>query len=149
MEEGLHNHSDRIEAIETTCTALLAENERLKNKVEDLESRSRRSNLRVLGIPEHFEGPDTVKFMTVFFFEKVLGKEFFPHPLIISRAHRVGPKPTADTENIPRSLPQLPKQTAHNKEQTRAAVLQGTQGFFFSTRMSARSSVRNKLPLKK
>lgn len=44
MEEGLNGHSDRIEAIETTCTALLTENERLKNKVEDLENRSRRSN---------------------------------------------------------------------------------------------------------
>lgn len=96
MEEGLNGHSDRIEAIETTCTALLAENERLKNKVEDLENRSRRSNLRVVGIPEHMEGPDTVKFMTEFF-EEILGKDFFPHPLIISRAHRVGPKPTADS----------------------------------------------------
>ena len=35
MEEGLNSHSDRIEAIETTCTALLAENERLKSAVMD------------------------------------------------------------------------------------------------------------------
>lgn len=113
MEEGLNSHSDRIEAIETTCTSLLAENERLKN------------NLRVVGIPQHMEGPDTVKFMTEFF-EEVLGKDFFPHPLIISRALRVGPKPSSKTaEDIPRSLPRLPKQTPHNNKETRAAVLQG------------------------
>lgn len=40
------------------------------------------------------EVPDTVKFMTEFF-EEVLGKDFFPQPLIIFCAHLVGPKPTA------------------------------------------------------
>ena len=100
-EIGLNDHSDRIEAIETTCATLLAENERLKNKVENLENRSRRPNLRVVGIPENLEGPDTIKFTTEFF-EEVLGKEFFPHPVIISCAHRVGPKLTADSGPSPK-----------------------------------------------
>lgn len=57
MEEGLNDHSDRIEAIQTTCTALVAENERLKNKVEDLE------NHRVLhdGQTLFFETPEKAR----------------------------------------------------------------------------------------
>ncbi|KAJ8333494.1 hypothetical protein SKAU_G00415020 [Synaphobranchus kaupii] len=45
MEEGLNDHSDRIVAIETACTALQTENKKLRDKVDDLENRSRRSNL--------------------------------------------------------------------------------------------------------
>lgn len=98
VEEGLSEHSDRIGAIEAICTALQADNKKLREKMDDLENRSRRCNLRVVGIPEKLEGPDPVKFMTAFF-EEVLGKDFFQRPLILSRAHRIGPRPAADSNS--------------------------------------------------
>ncbi|ROL49414.1 LINE-1 type transposase domain-containing protein 1 [Anabarilius grahami] len=75
--------------------ALRKENLFLKEKLDDLEYRSRRSNMRVVGIPEKLEGSDPIKFMTDFF-EEVLGNDFFTSPLVLSRAHRVGPNPTND-----------------------------------------------------
>ncbi len=38
--------------------ALRRENVSLKEKLDDLENRSRRSNMRVVGIPEKLEGSD-------------------------------------------------------------------------------------------
>uniref|UniRef100_A0A3P8TPZ5 Integrase catalytic domain-containing protein n=1 Tax=Amphiprion percula TaxID=161767 RepID=A0A3P8TPZ5_AMPPE len=57
------------------------------SKVEDLENRSRRNNLRFVGIPEFAESTDMVGFMTQLIY-KVLGQENFPSPLKIERAHR-------------------------------------------------------------
>lgn len=96
VEDGLNEYSDRMVNVENSMDALRKENILLKEKLDDLENRSRRSNLRVVGIPESLEGSDPVKFMTEFFTE-VLGKDFFPSPLVLSRAHRVGPIPTNST----------------------------------------------------
>lgn len=90
VEDGLNDYSDRLVNVETAMDALRRENVSLKEKLDDLENRSRRSNVRVVGIPEKMEGSDPIKFITDFF-EEVLGKDFFTSPLVISRAHRVGP----------------------------------------------------------
>jgi chromosome segregation ATPase len=45
METALSDHSDRITALEETCTRLQSENTQLMAKTEDLESRLRRNNL--------------------------------------------------------------------------------------------------------
>lgn len=105
VEDGLNDHSDRLVSAETAIAALQSENTLLKMKLDDLENRSRRSNLRVVGIPEKMEGSDPVKFITEFF-EEVLGADFFPRPLMLSRAHRIGPTPT-DVPNIKPSKPRV------------------------------------------
>ncbi|XP_062893457.1 uncharacterized protein LOC134340309 [Mobula hypostoma] len=80
VEDGLNDYSDRLVSTEATIAVLQSENAFLKGKLDDLENQSRRSNLRVVGIPENLEGSDPVKFMTEFF-DKVLGTSFFSQGL--------------------------------------------------------------------
>lgn len=59
----------------------------------DLENRSRRQNLRVVGISEDKEAGNPSRFVAEFFTE-VLGETHFESPIIIDRAHRtLAPKP--------------------------------------------------------
>lgn len=46
------DHEQRIHAVETSITELQQENKRLRAKLSDLEERSKRNNIRILGIPE-------------------------------------------------------------------------------------------------
>lgn len=57
------------------------------DKVQDLENRSRASNLRFVKIPESSEGRDTIGFMSQLI-PQLLGRENFQTPPIIERAHR-------------------------------------------------------------
>ncbi len=98
LDQHLYDYSDRIVALEQTVLKLTSSNKQLTDKVEDLESRSRRCNLRVISIPERAEGSDPVTFMSQFF-QDVLGSEIFPTPSLLDRAHRIGPASSADREN--------------------------------------------------
>ncbi|KAJ1207739.1 hypothetical protein NDU88_003129 [Pleurodeles waltl] len=62
----------------------------LQSKVTDLEDRSRRDNIRLLGIPENEEGTDVQAFLSSAI-PKLTSLAFEP-PLEFQRAHRVGPK---------------------------------------------------------
>uniref|UniRef100_A0A087YS91 L1 transposable element RRM domain-containing protein n=1 Tax=Poecilia formosa TaxID=48698 RepID=A0A087YS91_POEFO len=96
---------DRISANEDSVASLQADNtatkttiEALQLKIDDLENRSRRSNLRLIGLPEGSEGSDMCAFLEKWLPE-VLGAETFPIPLIIERAHRVGRVDAAGTRS--------------------------------------------------
>ncbi|KAJ4945496.1 hypothetical protein JOQ06_023180, partial [Pogonophryne albipinna] len=86
---------DRISTNEDDVAALLAQNTAMKTtveelvlKVDDLENRSRCSNLRLVGMPGRKEGiPD------------VLGASHFPGPLLIERAHRIGKVTEAEAQS--------------------------------------------------
>lgn len=56
MEHALTVCSDDIVEIKNTIKGLTAHVAKLENKCEDLESRTRRNNVRIVGVPE---GPDT------------------------------------------------------------------------------------------
>ncbi|KAJ1115346.1 hypothetical protein NDU88_003570 [Pleurodeles waltl] len=62
----------------------------LRSKLTDMEDRSRRDNIRVLGIPENEEGLDMQAFLTSTL-PKMISLVFDP-PLEFQRAHRIGPK---------------------------------------------------------
>ncbi|KAJ1181301.1 hypothetical protein NDU88_006509 [Pleurodeles waltl] len=62
----------------------------LRSKLTDLEDRSRRDNIRLLGIPENEEGTDIQAFLGSTL-PKLISLDFDP-PLEFQRAHRVGPK---------------------------------------------------------
>ena len=62
--------------------------EMLRNKIQDQEDRARRSNLRLIGLPEKTEGPDMCSFLENWL-PKLLGDTLTPTP-VIERAHRVG-----------------------------------------------------------
>ncbi|KAJ1210978.1 hypothetical protein NDU88_006340 [Pleurodeles waltl] len=71
----------------------------LRAKVTDLEDRSRRDNIRLIGIPERKEGSDTKAFLQS---PDLFGIEFSP-PLEFQRAHRIGP-PHKATSDKPRPI---------------------------------------------
>ncbi len=91
IETALTDSDGRLTAVEKLCNTLQAENTDLKLKLDDLENRSRRQNVRVIGIPEGLEGQNPVTFMSSMFTE-LFGEGAFERPPEIDRAHRVGQK---------------------------------------------------------
>ncbi|KAJ1163986.1 hypothetical protein NDU88_004433 [Pleurodeles waltl] len=71
----------------------------LRSKLTDMEDRSRRDNIRLLGIPENEEGADMQTFLSSML-PKLTSLDFDP-PLEFQRAHRVGPK-RSDKSSRPR-----------------------------------------------
>lgn len=61
----------------------------LQEKIDDLENRSRRCNLRFIGIPETIKGEDLSAFITNDL-TAALGLSFPQDPPLIERAHRLG-----------------------------------------------------------
>lgn len=57
-------------------------------KMDELENRSRRKNVRVLGLPERSEGNNPIEFMEGWF-RDMFGKDSFSSFFAIERAHRV------------------------------------------------------------
>lgn len=87
---------DTIARHDQVLIQLQKDNAYLKNKVDQMENQSRRSNIRVVGLKEDSEGRDPVRFFTQWIPE-VLGIINFTKPLEIERAHRTSaPKPRPD-----------------------------------------------------
>ncbi|KAJ4937147.1 hypothetical protein JOQ06_001728 [Pogonophryne albipinna] len=63
LEQAATDHNTRIDKLEATVDMLTSQVKRLDDKCEDLEGRSRRNNLRVMGIPEGLEGARTTDFV--------------------------------------------------------------------------------------
>lgn len=63
---------ERVEVLEAKCSDLTQHANQLKSKLQDLEARSRRQNIKIVGIPEDEERR----------------KEHFPHPIKVDRSHR-------------------------------------------------------------
>ncbi|KAJ4946589.1 hypothetical protein JOQ06_024253 [Pogonophryne albipinna] len=72
------------------------------SKVDDLENRSRRSNLRFIGIQESAEGSDIIGFMSRLI-PQLLGPDAFPTLPIIERAHR-SPTARQNSRASPRAI---------------------------------------------
>ncbi|KAM7398694.1 hypothetical protein PAMA_006548 [Pampus argenteus] len=85
---------ERISSTKKTGKLLEAQNKSLLDRLEDLENRSRRVNLRIINIPEGSEkGLDPVQFISDLLMES-LGPDIFTNPPEIERAHRsLAPKP--------------------------------------------------------
>ncbi len=88
--KGMGNTSsetmDRVTTLEQTQHVITKECKILQDKCLDLENRSRRQNLRLVGIKEGAEGGNMIKFLTNFF-PAVLGAANFGSPVMIDRAH--------------------------------------------------------------
>lgn len=69
--------------------------QQMQEKIDDLENRSRRSNLRFVGIPESVKGDDLIKFLAT---DLPSALELsFPDSLpLIERAHRLGGPPPSE-----------------------------------------------------
>lgn len=93
---------EKICAAESAVKALKGQNAALLDRIEDLENRSRRNNLRIINIPEGSEGVgNTVNFMTNALMEITRSNALFDSAPVLERAHRVGAKPS-DTSRPPR-----------------------------------------------
>lgn len=87
MAKSLNDALERIAELDRWNDLQSREMKRLHEKCTDLESRSRRQNLRIIRVPEGAEGASATRFMADFFTE-VLGPENFTSPVTIDRAHR-------------------------------------------------------------
>lgn len=85
---------ERLATTEATIKSLQSQNAEFLERLDDLENRSRRANLRIVNIPEGSEnGRDTVEFISELLTES-MGVDVFPKPPKLERAHRtLGPKP--------------------------------------------------------
>lgn len=99
-EKRISNVEDEHVVMGTTVSRLEKENKALMDKVVDLETRSRRNNLRLVGVPEGDEGADTCGFLENWITD-VLELNTSRSPLVIERAHRIGP--TRKPEEPPRT----------------------------------------------
>lgn len=78
----------KLTEMEATVKALQSQCGKLLDKVDDLENRSRRSNLRIINVPEGSEkGQDPAKFVSDLLM-MVTGSKVFSRPPEIERAHR-------------------------------------------------------------
>lgn len=89
VEDRLCFLEDAREKQEANPTASSAEVEILRQKIDDMENRERRNNLRFLGFAESCEGSDMVAFLKATL--PTLLNIDFPNGLEIERAHRLGP----------------------------------------------------------
>ncbi|CAL9706579.1 unnamed protein product [Knipowitschia caucasica] len=102
MGNTLSDTIDRVAALEHNQQLMTKKCKTLQEKCADFENRSRRCNLRFVGVVEDSEKGNMLTFLPVFIRE-ILGRENFDSPLVIDRAHRsLGPKP-ASTDR-PRSI---------------------------------------------
>ncbi|KAI4895056.1 hypothetical protein NFI96_004993, partial [Prochilodus magdalenae] len=97
LESTSAAHDSRLERLEQECRSLKHTNVSLLEKLDDLENRSRRCNLRIVGIPEGLELNDPIGFTTELF-KELFGPNLFQSQPIIERAHRLGRSPAAGGE---------------------------------------------------
>lgn len=102
MESRVGENFEKLIAAEKVISTLQTQNSSLLDRIEDLENRSRRSNLRIVNIPEGSENnQDPVKFISEML-KEVTGTEVFDEPPILERAHRSpGQKPTVGRKSRP------------------------------------------------
>lgn len=103
VEGRVEKAEERILNTEEVITAMLKLHAKLEDKLMDLESRSRRENIRIYGVPEGSEKDSTmISFVEVLLRQCLELNEDIPD-LHIERAHRsLGPQPPADAP--PRSI---------------------------------------------
>lgn len=93
MEEAVNEHDGKLTSLETLCSNLQDDLNEQRKKLVDLESRSIRQNVRIIGIPEGAEMGKPVEFITKLI-PALLGAVHFTNPtVVLDRAHHSpGPK---------------------------------------------------------
>lgn len=93
LDKAMSANDSRLATLEASCKELQVANTLLKAKVNDLEGRSRRLNVRIVGVKEGDEKGNPTDFVAKLLPE-LLGHENFSRPIKIDRAHRsLRPKP--------------------------------------------------------
>ncbi|KAJ8375250.1 hypothetical protein SKAU_G00058300 [Synaphobranchus kaupii] len=102
-EERISSVEDTVNSEKGKTEALVKQVALLTNKLDELENRSRRSNLRLVNLPEKVEKNDAIAFLEKWLPE-ALGPATFPTPPIIERAHRLPGRAQSNRTPPPRVL---------------------------------------------
>ncbi|KAI7800009.1 putative LINE-1 type transposase domain-containing protein 1-like [Triplophysa rosa] len=102
-EERISSVEDTVNSEKSKLAEMDKRVESLSQKLDDLENRSRRSNLRLVNLPEKVENPDAAAFLEKWLPE-TLGTAIFPAPPIIERAHRLPGRTQSNRSSLPRVL---------------------------------------------
>ncbi|KAI4832882.1 hypothetical protein KUCAC02_015823 [Chaenocephalus aceratus] len=94
-EVRISSSEDDVNSLQTKVKTLEAKNTKLENKVEDLEARSRLSNLRLVNLPEDADGGDACAFLKNWI-PDVLNLDPLRSKFILERAHRIGQRRDAN-----------------------------------------------------
>lgn len=101
LERSASDHSDRITEMQSVISTLQKQVVQLDAKCEDLEGRSRRNNIRLVGLPEGVEGSHPVDFVSQLL-QNLLHLQEKP---LLDRAHRtLRERPRKGSPPVPLSL---------------------------------------------
>lgn len=118
LESAANDHDSRLADLQAKVSTLTTLSDSLSKKCEDLESRSRWNNVRVVGLPEGSEGPRPTEFIA-HLLQDLLGLDDGP---ILDRAHRTLRAKPKDEE------PPRPMVIRVNQFQVRNQILRKKQG---------------------
>lgn len=102
-ETRISTTEDDVTTLQKKVKNLEGKNKDLEEKVSDLEARSRRSNVRLVNLPEGAEGEDTCGFLESWIPE-ALELQPLRGKITVERAHRLGPRRQHRTDSAPRTL---------------------------------------------
>ena len=98
--------TDRVNHLESRLAVVEKTNQLLERKCDDLESYTRRQNLRIVGIPEPDDGSETADVCLDKVKEEIckLDGVHLNLDAVIDRAHRVGPKKNKEGKPVQRPM---------------------------------------------
>lgn len=102
-EVRISTAEDDVSELQAKVKSLEGRNKTLEEKVLDLEARSRRSNVRLVNLPEGAEASDVCGFLESWIPE-ALDLAPLRGKLTIERAHRLGPRRDHTAKSAPRTL---------------------------------------------
>lgn len=102
-EERISTAEDDVTFLKNRCESLEGRVVTLTSKLDSYENRSRRSNLRLVNLPESAEGSDTCAFLERWLPE-ALGLPATATPMVIELAHRISAGPKLPGNAPPRPL---------------------------------------------
>lgn len=92
LEERVSGLEDRVAPVHSDITHIKKQLKIVTDRMEDMENRQRRSNIRVVGLPERSEGQNPETFAEQWL-KELLGEETFSPQFVAERAHRVPTRP--------------------------------------------------------
>lgn len=130
-EERISGTEDEVVQLRTRTSSLESQVKLLSERADELENRSRRNNVRIVGLIEEEEGRDACTFLENWI-PSILGMS--DTMLALERAHRIGPQPQKVTDaNVtsppPRTLIMKFLNYRQKEEVMRAAKAKGTLNY--------------------
>ena len=83
---------DDLYPVKQEVETMKEQKSKFEEKLDEMENRNRRDNVRLVGLPEKCEGTNPTEFLESWF-SKLFGRESFSPQFAIERAHRVPAKP--------------------------------------------------------